>query len=238
VVRLHPRLNRYIAWRIEFAARLASRQADPPDATVDVWAALEHRIRPVLQHLGGGMIGTHSAQGDLLGVVTVREGTPRESAMRRIAEARGEGQGPGAASVALAAGAVVTDWGGLAEVLADAVDALDGPRLEAGWIDATLPSLPRLLSSLSSDPRMRSFTRRRLAPLDADTPRAEALRETAQALCAAGGHRADAARSLGIARQSLYRRIAALERVLGVDLDDPVALTELHVALLARGAGA
>ena len=212
-------------WRlVPFAARLATRQADPPDATLDVWAGLEGRIRPVLQHLGGGMIGTHSGQGDLLGVVTVREGTTRESAVARIAEALRDGQGASAASVGLAAGAVVTDWGALAEALADTVDALDGARFDAGWTDATLPSLTRLLSSLASDPRLRSFTRRRLAPLDAPTPRAAALRETAQALCAAGGHRADAARSLGIARQSLYRRIVALERVLGVDLGDPVAL--------------
>ena len=225
-------------WRlVPFAARLARREGDPPDAALEAWAAVEQRVRPVLAHAGGGMVGTRSAQGDLLGVVTRRGEASREAVMQQLAEALREGEAP-ASVVTLAAGAAVQGWEEVAEALGDAVDALDDPPPPEGWIDASRPSLPRLLAGLAADPRLRSFTRRRLGPLDADTPRARTLRETARALCAAGGRRADAARALGIARQSLYRRIDAIEDALGLDLSDPVALTELHVAIMARDAGA
>ena len=225
-------------WRlVPFAARIARREGDPPDAALEAWAALEQRLRPVLAHAGGGMVGTRSAQGDLLGVVSRRGEASREAVMQQVAEALREG-GDAAATVTVAAGAAVQGWSGVAEALGDAVDALDDPPPPEGWIDASRPSLPRLLAGLAADPRLRSFTRRRLGPLDADTPRARTLRDTARALCAAGGRRADAARALGIARQSLYRRIDALEDALGLDLSDPVALTELHVAIMARDAGA
>ncbi len=225
-------------WRLmAFAARLGRRDGDPPDAAVEAWASLEQRVRPALAHAGGGMVGTRSGQGDLLGVVSARGGTPREELADRVADALREGDGA-APAVTVAAGAVADGWDGLAEALGDAVDALDDPAPPEGWIDASRPSLPRLLAGLGADPRLRSFVRRRLGPLDADTARARTLRETAAALCAAGGRRADAARTLGIARQSLYRRIEALEGALGLDLSDPQALTELHVAILAREAGA
>ncbi len=223
-------------WRlVPFAARIARREGDPPDAALEAWAALEGRVRPVLAHAGGGMVGTRSAQGDLLGVVVRRGEAPREAVMDQVAEALREADAA-PAPVAVAAGAAVDDWDGVAEGLADAVDALGDPAPHDGWIDASRPSLPRLLAGLAADPRMRSFTRRRLGPLDADTARARTLRDTARALCAAGGRRTDAARALGIARQSLYRRIDAVEDALGIDLSDPVALTELHVAIMARDA--
>ncbi|MGE0027997.1 MAG: PucR family transcriptional regulator ligand-binding domain-containing protein [Thermoleophilia bacterium] len=225
-------------WRlVAFAARLARREGDPPDAAVEAWASLEQRVRPALAHAGGGMVGTRSGHGDLLGVVSARGGGSREAVAARVAEALREGDA-GAPAVTVAVGAVAEAWDGLAEALGDAVDALDDPAPPEGWIDASRPSLPRLLAGLGADPRLRSFVRRRLGPLDDGTARARMLRETAAALCAAGGRRADAARSLGIARQSLYGRIEALEDVLGLDLSDPVALTELHVAILAREAGA
>ena len=62
--------------------------------------------------------------------------------------------------------------------------------------------------------------------------------QTSRALCESGGRRTEAARALGIARQSLYRSVVALEEALGVDLADPAAITELQVALAARDAGA
>ncbi|MGD9573064.1 MAG: PucR family transcriptional regulator ligand-binding domain-containing protein [Thermoleophilia bacterium] len=219
---------------VPFAARIARREGDPPDAALEAWAAREQRVRPVLAHAGGGMVGTRSAQGDLLGVVARRGEQSREAVMAQVAEALREGDA--GATVSVAAGAAAGGWEGVAEALADAVDALGDPAPPEGWTDASRPSLPRLLAGLADDPRMRSFTRRRLGPLDADTARARTLRDTARALCAAGGRRADAARALGIARQSLYRRIAAVEDALGLDLSDPAALTELHVAIMARDA--
>ena len=116
-------------WRlVPFAARIARRDGDPPDAALGAWAALEQRVRPVLAHAGGGMVGTRSAQGDLLGVVSRRGEASREALMRQVAEALREGDATAAPAVTVAAGAAVAGWDGVAEALGDAVDALDDPR--------------------------------------------------------------------------------------------------------------
>jgi purine catabolism regulator len=51
---------------------------------------------------------------------------------------------------------------------------------------------------------------------------------------AASGNKAALAQRLHISRPSLYKRLAAIERTLGVDLDDAESMTSLHVALLVH----
>ncbi len=99
-------------WRlVPFAARIARRDGDPPDAALEAWAALEQRVRPVLAHAGGGMVGTRSAQGDLLGVVSRRGEASREALMQQVAEALREGDATAAPAVTVAAGAAVGGLG-------------------------------------------------------------------------------------------------------------------------------
>ena len=51
----------------------------------------------------------------------------------------------------------------------------------------------------------------------------------------AGGNKAELARTLHMSRPTLYARLDALQRVLGLDLDDAESRTSLHVAMLVLG---
>ncbi|HEV3068051.1 MAG TPA: helix-turn-helix domain-containing protein, partial [Streptosporangiaceae bacterium] len=50
---------------------------------------------------------------------------------------------------------------------------------------------------------------------------------------AEGGNKAAAAARAHLARPTLYERLAAIERILGVSLDSAESRTSLHAALLA-----
>ena len=57
---------------------------------------------------------------------------------------------------------------------------------------------------------------------------------TIEAYCEHGGRVAEAARALHLGRQSLYKRLARIEEIIGADLADPDTRLGLHLALLAR----
>jgi purine catabolism regulator len=59
------------------------------------------------------------------------------------------------------------------------------------------------------------------------------LLRTLEAYLASSGRKAETARALHLTRQSLYLRLERVQRVLGVDLDDPDVLLALHLALRA-----
>lgn len=86
-----------------------------------------------------------------------------------------------------------------------------------------------LLTLLADDARVSTFADRELAPLR-DSP--ELLR-TLRALVEHPGSKSAAAAALNVSRPVLYDRIARLERLLGLRLDDAEVRTSLHVALLA-----
>jgi len=50
-----------------------------------------------------------------------------------------------------------------------------------------------------------------------------------------GGNKAELARVLHMSRPTLYARLEALQRIVGLDLDDAESRTSLHVALLVLG---
>lgn len=79
---------------------------------------------------------------------------------------------------------------------------------------------------------------RRLAPLEALTPRAhERMRETALAYVRHGGNSVAMAAELHVHPQTARYRVARLRDLLGGDLDDPDTRFELQIALRARRAG-
>ncbi|WP_204264060.1 PucR family transcriptional regulator ligand-binding domain-containing protein [Geodermatophilus normandii] len=91
-----------------------------------------------------------------------------------------------------------------------------------------------LLSLLADDDRLRLFTARELDALKAHDARwRTGLLETVRALVRHPGSKSDAAVELHVSRSALYDRLAKVEQVLGVDLDDPDILVSLHVAVLA-----
>jgi purine catabolism regulator len=102
------------------------------------------------------------------------------------------------------------------------------------WRDAAHGSVVDLLYALRRSPELLAFARDQLGPLfdPSDPRRLEQLR-TLEAYLANSGRKADAARALHLTRQSLYLRLERLERVLGVDLEDPDALLALHLAVRA-----
>ncbi len=95
-----------------------------------------------------------------------------------------------------------------------------------------------LLSLLSDDTRLRTFTTRELEPLDdLSEPDRDTMTTTLRALLAHPGSKSAAAAAAHLSRPAFYGRLAKLEQVLGRDLDDAETRTSLHLALLARDIG-
>ncbi len=69
-------------------------------------------------------------------------------------------------------------------------------------------------------------------PLLASEPDTSLL-DVLAAYLAAGGNKAEAAKSSHLARPTFYERLRRIERILGTDLGSAESRTSLHVALLA-----
>ncbi|HWD63037.1 MAG TPA: PucR family transcriptional regulator [Humibacter sp.] len=95
--------------------------------------------------------------------------------------------------------------------------------------------LLRLLNSFGSDPRLQAHSERMLAPLiEYDLRRSGDLLDVLTAYLAYPGNRTRAATASHLSRSVFYQRIALIEDLLGVSLDDGEVVSALHAALLAR----
>ncbi len=92
-----------------------------------------------------------------------------------------------------------------------------------------------LLHLLRDDPRVQTFVERELGPLLASEPDTSLL-NVLGAYLAAGGNKAEAAKSSHLARPTFYERLRRIERILGTDLGSAESRTSLHVAMLALDA--
>jgi purine catabolism regulator len=102
------------------------------------------------------------------------------------------------------------------------------------WRDARHRSLADLLYAMRSSPELLAFTRDQLGPLfEESDQRSRELLRTLEAYLGASGRKADTARALHLTRQSLYLRLERLEKLLGVDLEDPDVVLSLHLAVRA-----
>ncbi|WP_229053099.1 PucR family transcriptional regulator ligand-binding domain-containing protein [Aeromicrobium sp. Leaf350] len=91
-----------------------------------------------------------------------------------------------------------------------------------------------LLALLGEDDRVRLFVRRELAPLwDHDAQHGTGHTAVLEALLTHPTSKSEAAASVHLSRPVFYDRVARIERLLGVDLDDPDVRVSLHVALVA-----
>ncbi|WP_460580875.1 PucR family transcriptional regulator [Humibacter ginsengisoli] len=98
--------------------------------------------------------------------------------------------------------------------------------------------LLRLLNSFGSDPRLQSHSERMLAPLiEHDLRRGGDLLDVLTAYLAYPGNRTRAATASHLSRSVFYQRIALIEDLLGVSLDDGEIVSALHAAVLARRTG-
>jgi purine catabolism regulator len=98
--------------------------------------------------------------------------------------------------------------------------------------------LLRLLNSFGSDPRLQAHSERMLAPLiERDLRRGGDLLDVLTAYLAYPGNRTRAATASHLSRSVFYQRIALIEDLLGVSLDDGEVVSALHTAILARRTG-
>lgn len=131
------------------------------------------------------------------------------------------------------------------------VDAVGGLR-EAGHVAEVAMSMPLhdkpfhrvsdvrlrgLLSLIRTDPRVQAFAETELAGLLAHRAKhGDEAFDLLRRFLDAGGNKAELARTLHMSRPTLYSRLDALERIVGLDLDDAESRTSLHVAMLILGA--
>ncbi|MEJ7635326.1 PucR family transcriptional regulator ligand-binding domain-containing protein [Aeromicrobium sp.] len=92
-----------------------------------------------------------------------------------------------------------------------------------------------LIAQLHGDPRVQAFAEAELGPLLAHEARhGGGLLELLRQFLAAGGNKSRLARASHRSRPALYAKLAQIEQVLGVSLDDPDSQLSLGVAMLAQ----
>lgn len=95
--------------------------------------------------------------------------------------------------------------------------------------------LARLVTALRDDYRVLDHGERMLAPLiEFDLARGGDLLDVLAAMLSHPGNRTAAAAASHLSRSVFYQRIALIQELLGVDLDDGEVQTALHLALLVR----
>ncbi|MFF1634718.1 PucR family transcriptional regulator [Leifsonia sp. NPDC058248] len=138
--------------------------------------------------------------------------------------------------------AVGSDAGGIPGLLASIEEAPE--LLDRGDVTRTRTTvvhrverrpLLRLVNALASDPRMQEHSEHMLRPLiEYDLANGGDLLEVLRAYATHPGNRTRAAAASHLSRSVFYQRIALIEELLGMDLDDGETLSALHAALLAR----
>lgn len=150
--------------------------------------------------------------------------------------------------VTIAMGGIVTDFPGVRPSFFEAGDVAQAARagesfLRARWCYRIQDiQLRGLLYTLRNEPRLQAFAERTLGPLLArDARDGGDLVRTLALYLRLRGNKSLAAQELGISRPTLYDRLARIQRLLQVDLDDPEASTSLYAAIMiveASAAGA
>jgi purine catabolism regulator len=134
-------------------------------------------------------------------------------------------------------GRAASSWRALGASLRDAATSAEAAvhRPPAAWYDVACPDVAELLWLFRGSSALRRLVEERIEPLvEHDRRHNSSLVQTLETLYAHGGRKAEAARALYLERQSLYKRIARIESLLGVDLDDEDTRLAVQLALRAR----
>ncbi|AKK30585.1 PucR family transcriptional regulator [Mycobacterium sp. EPa45] len=127
--------------------------------------------------------------------------------------------------------------GGLREAAHVAEVALSMPLQDKPFHRVADVRLRGLLSLIRTDPRVQAFAETELAGLLAHRAKhGDEAFDLLRRFLEAGGNKAELARKLHMSRPTLYARLDALERIVGLDLDDAESRTSLHVAMLTLNA--
>lgn len=159
-----------------------------------------------------------------------------EFARRSARGGRGVG---GSAGLVVAVGAVARDLGGLIASIEEAQELLRSPREEKSRgitvLRAENRPLLRLVAAFAGDPRLQAHSEQMLRPLiEYDLEVDGDLLAVLLAYVSHPGNRTKAAAASHLSRSVFYQRIALIEDLLDVDLDDGETVSALHAALLAR----
>lgn len=158
------------------------------------------------------------------------------SAIRR-AVGRLDGVGECAIGVGPESSRLVDAVGGLREAGHVAEVAMSMPMQDKPFHRAADVRLRGLLSLVRVDPHVQAFAETELAGLLAHRAKhGDEAFDLLWRFLAAGGNKAELARTLHMSRPTLYSRLEALQRIVGHDLDDAESRTSLHVAMLILGA--
>ena len=215
--------------------------ADPGPAPGRDQAQDLHRSRELIEELSRtlrdaglrGLVGALTGRQVGLLVAVPRDGDDLRWLDAVASRLRGPdvvlGAGPTSPQV-LVAGAGLRQAAHVAEVAA-AMPRTGGRR----WFRASDVRLRGLLALLHDDPRVQAFVEAELGPLLEHRSRtgSSELLDLLRQYVAAGGNKTRLAEATHRSRPALYKRLARLERVLGVDLDDPESLLSLGVAVTA-----
>ncbi|MFF9562002.1 PucR family transcriptional regulator [Leifsonia sp. NPDC014704] len=219
------------------AVRLRSGTVPVPAAARAVEAARAAGVDAVA--------GRHPEQaGTLVVAVSARPG-------RQLADALFSSIADGVGSVRLddpvAVVAVGSDARGVTGLLSSLEEAVELAAGSATRTDARLGRTPliqrvqhrpllRLVNALGSDPRLLEHTEQLLRPLiEYDLATGGDLVEVLRAYLSHPGNRTRAAAASHLSRSVFYQRIALIEELLGMDLDDGETVAALHAAVLTRG---
>lgn len=178
--------------------------------------------------------------GQVLLMMATRPRDPADAALRRLSagvgdQLRSAGWGEdfciGVGHEVEALGAIAASLV-LAGHVADVASSLTGAdRLP--YHSSRDVRLRGVLAALGSDPRLTSFADAELAPLrDHDAAHGTDLMQTLREHLRCRGNKSDQARAQRLSRPALYARLARIESVLGVSLDEAESTLSLHVALL------
>ncbi|WP_439593691.1 PucR family transcriptional regulator [Microbacterium sp.] len=147
--------------------------------------------------------------------------------------------GPDADRLVLAVGQEADGVEAAIVSLHEAVDLARGRRRRTGagphLRRAEDRPLVQLMTALRGDHRVIEHGERMLAPLiEHDLARGGDLLDVLEAMLAHPGNRTAAASASHLSRSVFYQRLALIEELLAVDLDDGETQTALHIALLVR----
>ncbi|MGH1563435.1 PucR family transcriptional regulator [Mumia sp. DW29H23] len=211
---------------------VAALDVDPRTPVGDAVPALREAVQAVVGPCVVGTAGSHA--------VVVAQGWTRGEPMRvrRAFEdvyARLVARDGGDVVRALGVAAPVEDLADLHDAVGRARDVVRLARrlgTRRGVVLARDVGVHRLLAAESSSALVAELVADQLGALIAyDTQHSADLVRTLDAYLATGGSKARSAAILGIRRQSLYARLARIERLLGTPLDDPAQLVTLGVAM-------
>ena len=188
--------------------------------------------------------GRHPEQAGVLVVaVSARPGrTLTDALFASLADAAGSARLDDPAAV-VAVGSEARGVTGLLSSLEEAVELAAGAaarpdaRLGRGVVIQRVQHRPllRLVNALGNDPRMLEHTEHLLRPLiEYDLATGGDLVEVLRAYLSHPGNRTRAAAASHLSRSVFYQRIALIEELLGMDLDDGETVAALHAAVLAR----